>query len=184
MFARVIAVAIVASAAVAAASSLPAGAAEPYAAEFQVPHLPVFRAGDTYTLFVPVGNRGTATWASAPGPGGVYLSYHWRAANGTVVVWDGLRTPLPNPIIPGDHRVLSMTVLAPPPGEYVLEIAMVREGSAWFGGMSLPARVYAETFLAAVAPASVSPGAPGSRVTLSVVVRNDGSATWNAGGAE
>src|SRR5204863_7417551 len=70
------------------------------------------------------------------------------------------------------------------PAEYVLEIAMGREGSAWFGGMTLPARVYAETFLAALAPASVSPGAPGSRVTLSVVVRNDGSAIWNAGGAE
>jgi hypothetical protein len=184
MFARVIAVAIVAI--LAAAFSCPAGAAEPYAAEFEASQvrLPVFRAGDTYMLFVPVWNRGTATWASASGTGGVYLSYHWRAPDGSVVVWDGLRTPLPSPLGPGHVRVLSMSVLAPPPGEYVFELAMVREGSAWFGSLTLPARVYAETFLAALTPASLSPGAPGSRATLSTVVTNIGSATWNSAGPD
>jgi hypothetical protein len=166
-----------------AARPLGALAAEPYAAEFDQIRLPAFKAASRHQVLLVVWNRGTATWASGSGVGGVFLSYHWRGRDGRVVEWDGIRTVLPSPIAGGDPRALTMDVVAPSPGDYLLDIAMVREGAAWFGSATMAVRVFAETYLASLLPDNVlPPGPPGTTVSVNVVVRNGGSATWNSAG--
>jgi hypothetical protein len=167
---------------VAAVCPAAAHAAEPYAAEIEPGSVPIFRAGSHRDVPVVVWNRGTAPWSSTPGVGGVFVSYHWRAPDGTAAVWDGLRTALPGTIAPGDPRGFVLDVLAPPPGQYVLELAMVREGAAWFGSASTAVTVYAETYLAAFGPGPLGAGAPGTTVALSTTVKNIGSAAWGAAG--
>jgi hypothetical protein len=62
-----------------------------------------------------------------------------------VIVFDGQRTALPRDLLPGQRARLSLEVLAPPePGRYLLEVALVHEGYAWFewrGGRVLPVPV-------------------------------------------
>ena len=175
------AVALVVVAATILARPSVARAAVGDAASFEQLRLPVFKAGATQDAWVVAWDRGDTTWASTA-LGGVYLSYHWRRPSGEVVVWDGLRTALPSPIVPGDARSIQMRVEAPPPGEYLLEIAMVREGVAWFGSYTAAASTFVETYVAALGPLDVPPADPGARVTLSTYVKNIGTATWNASG--
>lgn len=170
---------IAALSAVVPSSSADAALAD--AASFDELRLPVFQAGATQDVWIVAWNRGDSTWAST-GHGGVYLSYHWRSPTGEVVEWDGLRTTFPAPIGPGEPRSLRMSVRAPVAGDYVLEIAMVREGVAWFGSHVARVGVFAETYAAALGPGEVPPGEPGERIAISTYVKNTGSATWSAGG--
>lgn len=70
--------------------------------------------------------------------------------NGRVVVLEGIRTPLPREIAPGEEITLNATVQAPPQtGSFVLRFSMVREGEEWFenrGGkpLDLPVLVAAQ----------------------------------------
>jgi hypothetical protein len=60
-------------------------------------------------------------------------SYHWKTADGSMVVHDGLRTPLRTALGPGESTRVSLSVAAPErPGAYVLEADLVQEGVAWF----------------------------------------------------
>ncbi len=62
------------------------------------------------------------------------LAYHWRRLDGTVLVEDGPRTPLPRNLSPGDHLLLRARLVAPEErGPLMLEWDLVREGVAWFG---------------------------------------------------
>jgi hypothetical protein len=48
-------------------------------------------------------------------------------------VWDGLRTPLPGPVAPGEQVALEVAVRAPiPPGSYGFALDLVAEHRAWF----------------------------------------------------
>lgn len=64
------------------------------------------------------------------------LAYHWRRRDsGEVVVWDGLRTLLPRDLHRGDADDVVIAVRAPAePGEYVLELSLVKEGVTWYDG--------------------------------------------------
>jgi hypothetical protein len=70
--------------------------------------------------------------------------------SGRVVVLEGIRTPLPREIAPGEEIILNATVQAPPQaGSFVLRLTMVREGEEWFenrGGrpLDLPVTVTAQ----------------------------------------
>ena len=64
-----------------------------FSATFGAVSLPTLLNGTTYTVTIPVSNSGVATW-NATGANLVDVSYHWTDAAGTVVVWDGTRTPL------------------------------------------------------------------------------------------
>jgi SAM-dependent methyltransferase len=76
-----------------------------------------------------VKNVGDQTWR-CDGWYRVALSYHWRRG-GEVI--EGLRTPLPADVHPGEQAVLQCTVMAPAePGDYRLAFDLVRENVGWF----------------------------------------------------
>ena len=63
---------------------------------------------------------------------GLSLSYHWRAPDGAMLEFDGLRTPLPA-LQRGEEALITARVQGPErPGEYLLEWAAVREGVGWY----------------------------------------------------
>ena len=85
-------------------------------------------AHTTSELDVIVVNHGD-TWLEGHG---LSLSYHWRAADGTMVEYDGLRTPLPA-LAAGEEAVVTARVQGPAePGDYRLEWAAVRDGVGWY----------------------------------------------------
>lgn len=76
----------------------------------------------------------------------LFLGYHWRKNSGELVVWDGIRTPLPLVMQKGDEVEVLVMVQAPSePGAYLLEISMVREGVTWYDDQvpGLPLRIEA-----------------------------------------
>ena len=74
------------------------------------------------------------------------ISYHWKNSSGDTAVWDGLRTPLPYTLSPGDATDSIVTVQAPTdPGDYVLEITLLHENVRWYDDViaGLPVRIQA-----------------------------------------
>jgi hypothetical protein len=91
------------------------------------------RAGALGTAVAEVENTGAVTWRSGHLEG-VQLSYHWLDELGNPIVWDGMRTPLPHPVAPGERVRAELAVRAPiPPGRYRLAFDLVDERRAWFG---------------------------------------------------
>jgi hypothetical protein len=89
--------------------------------------------GEVVSLPVVLQNTSTQVWAgSYLNP--LVLAYHWLAAEGTVYVFDGERTPLPSITVePGKPLPASMRVVAPAtPGQYRLALLPVQEGRVWF----------------------------------------------------
>lgn len=82
-------------------------------------------------------NTGTITWPNS-GPNPINLSYHWLDAHGTVVDYDGVRTPLPEPLPPGGVVELDLPAEPPPgPGQYLLMLDMVEEWVGWFSAQAI-----------------------------------------------
>ena len=112
----------------------PAGAANPPALAWNVvgggrPAVVWRNAPRSVTIRLQ--NVGTATWSPATSDG---LAYHWRAPDGTMVVYEGRRTALPGPVPPGATVELHARVEGPPTaGRHILEWEMVREGVRWLG---------------------------------------------------
>lgn len=70
----------------------------------------------------------------AQGGAHVALAYHWRQADGSTTVFEGVRTRLPEDVAGGASATAVMSVEAPAaPGEYELVLDLVREGVTWFG---------------------------------------------------
>ena len=87
------------------------------------------RAGALGTARAEIENAGTAVWRDD-----IAVSYHWLDERGNAIVWDGLRTPLPQVVQPGDRLALEIGVRAPmPPALYGFAIDLVAEHRAWFG---------------------------------------------------
>jgi hypothetical protein len=87
------------------------------------------RAGALAAARAEIENAGTAAWGDD-----VACSYHWLDTLGNPIVWDGIRTPLPRPLPPGDRLTLCIALRAPmPPGRYRLALDLVAEHRAWFG---------------------------------------------------
>jgi hypothetical protein len=69
---------------------------------------------------------------------------------GKVAVYNGIRTPLPHDLPPGESVALTATIQAPAQaGDFTLRLTMVREGVAWFedrGGrpLDIPVTVIAQ----------------------------------------
>jgi hypothetical protein len=93
-----------------------------------------FNFDSVETFFVWVGNNGNETWPSALASAPlIRLSYHWhKEDDDAVVVWDGLRTPLPGPLAPGERILVPVQVASPGPGNWILELDLVYEGVRWF----------------------------------------------------
>jgi O-antigen ligase len=89
--------------------------------------------GSRTSVRVALTNTGRATWDStAPQP--FFLSYHWLLADeDRVVSWEGLRTPFPGPVAPGESVVLDAAVEAPgQPGRYRLQWDVEQQHRLWF----------------------------------------------------
>jgi FkbM family methyltransferase len=116
-----------------------------YKAVFDVNRLQV-TPGSFFRL--PVRFRNTSRfwyWSHWPNP--VTATYRWRRGK-EIVVKDGIRTLLHDPIAPGTQATISLSVVAPEePGDYELAFCLVQEGYAWFDqlkpelGVSLPVAV-------------------------------------------
>jgi hypothetical protein len=88
--------------------------------------------GGTVRFPVRVRNVGAFTWPPS-GSHPVHLTYKWLDANGTVVVADGLRTPLGREVAPQEEILLDAQVQFPAePGQYILRMDMVHEFVVWF----------------------------------------------------
>ncbi|MDQ7030044.1 MAG: O-antigen ligase family protein [Ardenticatenia bacterium] len=106
-----------------------------YLAEYQVPPLLWAKSGRLLEVEVTVRNAGVRPW----GPKMPALGYHLRRADGEGVTYDGLRTPLEQPVPPGGTVRLQAVLQAPPePGSYVVEWDMVYEGLLWFSWKGSP----------------------------------------------
>jgi SAM-dependent methyltransferase len=88
-----------------------------------------------YTLTCRIENAGHATWprSSPDGFGLVRLGAHLATPDGGSPVVDYGRADLPRDRGPGASEVVTIELRAPDaPGEYRVELDMVREGVAWF----------------------------------------------------
>ena len=78
-------------------------------------------------------NNGWHPWSSTDPGSPVFLSYHWLDRHGAIVVDDGLRTPLPHAVAPGETCTMTCRIETPArSGSYVLAIDLVEEGVTWF----------------------------------------------------
>ena len=121
-------------------------------------------------------NDGSATWRSR-GENGLQLSYHWLDARGNAIAWDGVRTPFPRPVPPGEAVELAAPVVAPrPPGRYVLRFDLVEEHRFWLsevGVAPLDVEVDVEPLLAERRLAVVVHGRPDGRTTAALVAQEE-----------
>ena len=103
-------------------------------AEYSDPDIPeVMGTSQDVTVDVTVRNSSWREWRSEQTPHPILLSYHWLDARRGPVEYDGLRTPLPRSVAPGEACALTVRVRTPAkPGNYVLEIDLVEEGVSWF----------------------------------------------------
>jgi cell division septation protein DedD len=119
--------------------------------EFGEQNIPTQMAADkTVSADIFVKNASARTWPSKPDQEGRYvvnLAYHWLDRKGQVVVFEGLRTPLPQDLDPGESVKLNASIRAPlHPGHYTLEMTLVQEAVAWFsekdgGQLTVPVSV-------------------------------------------
>jgi SAM-dependent methyltransferase len=95
--------------------------------------------GQEITVEVTVANRSWRPWTSESAQRPILLSYHWLDAARRVVDYDGLRTPLPRPLAPGEDCLAAVRLRTPQrPGHYLLEIDLVEEGVSWFSAAGVP----------------------------------------------
>ncbi|HSI55789.1 MAG TPA: amino acid adenylation domain-containing protein [Ramlibacter sp.] len=94
--------------------------------------LPRMHAGKSVQLLLELHNRSAQVW-DASGPDAVLLSYHWKVPGGTSHTHDGVRSPMPRALAPGEKVACAVAVLCPAePGPYWLELTAVQENVAWF----------------------------------------------------
>ena len=85
------------------------------------------QAGTRTAATVELANAGALRWGD-----GIFASYHWLDDRGNPIVWDGIRTALPQ-LAPGERAQVEIAVRAPiPPGRYRLAFDLVAERRAWF----------------------------------------------------
>jgi hypothetical protein len=162
------------------AIDIEAGVRAGYVATYRVGTPAILLPGGRSAIPVTVTNTGTATWSPATA-NPVRIATHLSDAAANVVLWDGLRTDLPE-VAPGASIATQVVVDAPAtPGSYRVRVDAVREGLAWFSGLGVAA---GEVDLLVVAdyraelptgPLTVSAAAPQAEVTI----RNIGVATWS-----
>lgn len=77
-------------------------------------------------------NKSNERLVSLP-PNPVHISYHWAYENGKILVFDGLRTPIKLPILPGEERDYLVDIMTPDKeSKYRLQITLVQEWCFWF----------------------------------------------------
>ncbi len=91
----------------------------------------LFYAGRPAKIHVLVENLSAITWVSGQVQP-VFACYHWIDKTGNVIVYDGIRSRLPEAIEPAARKQVPVSVIAPPSaGDYTLEVTLVHEGVTW-----------------------------------------------------
>ena len=146
-----------------------------YGASYEVPPALTLRPGSFNDVPVTLSNRGWLTWQSAQTPT-FALSYHWLSVNTEeVVIYDGLRTPFPQPVDPGEEIQLQARVRAPGyPGTYLLVWDVVQEHRTW---LSLEG-VFPGRTIATVEGEAVTPPLPTRGRMPSGTMRMPRSVLW------
>src|SRR4029077_19589676 len=101
-------------------------------------HLPALAAaaGSAVTIPIAVMNTGSLTWDPAKQ---FALAYHVANASGAITLWNGPRTQLGGPVVPGQTVIVNAQVTVPAqPGVYSVQFDLVQEGVTWFSGQSVP----------------------------------------------
>jgi len=111
--------------------------AEGFRAELFVAAPPLsLRAKKQAVLLVRIKNVSAVTWLArerGASPHQVSLGNHWLDPSGRTVINDDGRSALLRDLKPGETTELPLTVNAPLPGRYLLELDMLQEGVSWFG---------------------------------------------------
>src|SRR5439155_10169862 len=145
------------------------------------------RPSETASIPVTIRNLSDATWETN-GAHPVRLSYHLYDAAGSLVSWDGPRSPLSEDVAPGGETTVLMSLVAPRyTGNFVVRPDLIRDGVAWFSheeapAGSFPLRVTTDLdagYGESTAPATIIPG---GEVPVEIVLANTGLATWHASG--
>lgn len=146
-------------------------------------------ARSAFRLTVSVTNDGAFAW-DAGGTTPVRVAYHWMHPDGTVALWDGERSPLPHDLRSGSSSGVQVDVAAPDtPGDYELELDLIRVGAAWFSSTgastnSVRFRVTTALLDAAWGRCEAPPAvAVGGADFVSIKATNIGAARWDADGA-
>lgn len=117
--------------------------APPYRAQIVVLEAPDYgTVGETLTITVAMRNLGSKTWKrGVKNP--FHVGYHWKDADGEIVLAPDFRTTLPQHVPPGEWVEVDVAVGLPSiPGSFFLYIDMVHEGVTWFEEQgSTPARI-------------------------------------------
>ncbi|MCB9706082.1 MAG: sulfatase-like hydrolase/transferase [Myxococcales bacterium] len=115
------------------------------------------------------------------------LSYHWLSAEGDLVIWNGRRSDLDAPLLPGESRAIAAQVVAPvEPGRYRLVWALVREGEGWTPAsrddhVEAPVEVAPPWLAFEIDEVRWPRWLPAAgEGEVEVRVRNTGAATWSA----
>ena len=129
----------------------PSSDAAPYGATYSLSPTPAVCGGQANSVDVTVTNTGTLTWD----PQKFSLSYHWYLGP-QVYIFDGLRTPLPQPLGPNQKVTIQAAVHAPNPASFLLlpnitgpltlKWDMVQEGVTWFSQQGVPTGDQGVTF--------------------------------------
>jgi hypothetical protein len=91
----------------------------------------LFHAGRPAKIYVLIENLSAITWVSGQVQP-VFACYHWLDKTGNVIIYDGIRSRLPEAIEPAARKQVPVSVIAPPiAGEYTLEVTLVHEGVTW-----------------------------------------------------
>jgi phosphoglycerol transferase MdoB-like AlkP superfamily enzyme len=181
---------LAASVALSAASNVAHGVTSDHEFDLEVAvpvlELPLETAA-TLRVAVEIRNLGRHGWSAEYGDA---LAYHWLSSEGEVVEWDGLRTPLVEPVPPDARRVIEAALRTPDrAGDYLLVWDIVREREHWVSQLDptppkpQPVRVvatHAFSFVEVRAPRLLT--SSHGRVAR-VVVRNDGTRVWSGDGS-
>ncbi|MDD1700436.1 MAG: methyltransferase domain-containing protein [Methanoregula sp.] len=85
-----------------------------------------------FSVEITIDNLSDERWVSLP-PNPVHLAYHWLDEKREIIVFDGMRTVIRYPLLPGEKRTFSIDVIAPPrDGNNILQVTLVQEGCFWF----------------------------------------------------
>jgi hypothetical protein len=108
------------------------GSQEWYGASYEVPQRLTLRPDSFNDVPITLTNEGRLTWQSTASPA-FALSYHWLTPGSEeVVIFDGLRTPFPQPVPPGGSLKINARLRAPGyPGNYTLIWDVVQEHRTW-----------------------------------------------------
>ena len=89
-------------------------------------------ADELFSIGITLENLSGDRWVSLQ-PNPVHLSYHWYDEHNECIVFDGIRTVILYPLLPGESRHFLMEVIAPKKsGNNILQVSLVQESCFWF----------------------------------------------------